>query len=1034
MTANASTASPKLVKWLRIFGVCFVLYSVIGFFVVPAVVKSQMLQRLPALTKRKASIDGVKFNPYTLALTVDGLSLKEANGDVFSSFSELYVNFQVSSIFRGAWTFDEISLKDPFAQVVYFKDGTFNFANLLGSSAPAPTTAPQKPQELPAVLVFHLIITNGTVAFTDMTRKTPFNTRYQPINVNLTDFTTVRDKSSAHEILATGDSGETFGVTGNITVNPLRADGSIRVNGLKLSRYNPYSQDYAMFDIADGQLDLSTDYRYDSATNALDLAVTNTRVTLSHFQLKTVDTGESLVSIPSLLIKDASASLVRHEATVGQVQSSGGSVLIRQNADGTINLLAGLVSQPVNTNSAPPAAAPWTVKIDDVAFDNYSIKAEDKQPTKPAEFDIDQLAFDVKNVSNLSNAPVAVSLSLRMQQTGTVGVTGNATLIPPSADVTVGVTNLDVRIVQPYLDEQVKMAITHGALSVNGHARYSPAGQGAPLVSFAGDVSVKNFAVTDEVLYDDLVKWESLDITGIDAALQPDKFHVDKINFSKPESSVIIDPDRRINVMNVVPPKKSGPAPTNPPPPMVIPELTLGEFAFQDAQLHFADHSIEPNCVFDVEKSSGSVKNISSLVQEPSEVMVRGNVNQFSTFSVTGKLNPLPDRLFVDLSVALTNTGLTDFSPYTEVYVGRPLQKGKLSLALHYNVQKMALDSQNDIFIDQLTLGAKNDSTNATHLPVKLAIALLKDRKGRIKLDVPVNGRLDDPKFDIWPVIWHVVDNLIVKAATSPFSLLGSMFGGGPELSYVAFDPGHANISGVETNKLNTLTKALYERPELTMEINGSVDPGADHDEMVHARFDRQIKALLIKEMTAAGKPPVSEDEITLQPADYARLIPVDYTNTFGAYHPSSTNQPAATNQTAPAHGPMVSSTHVLRQTTTTRKISPYEHGANRMIDELHPVEIVQVVQRTRAPIFAQAPPGVAAVPQDALDDMQAQLLQKITITPDDYRQLMQDRASQVEAYLLKSGQVTADRLFITVPKSIGPNFKGEDRVNLTLD
>ena len=152
MTTVAAPKLSKRTKWLTAFGVVMFLYTVVGFFVVPAIVKSQMLKRLPALTKRQVAIERVKFNPYVLSLTIDGFSLKEPNGGVFSSFGELYVNFQLSSLFKGSWVFDEISLQDPFAQITYLKDGTFNFANLISNPSPAP--APQKSRPLPPVIVY----------------------------------------------------------------------------------------------------------------------------------------------------------------------------------------------------------------------------------------------------------------------------------------------------------------------------------------------------------------------------------------------------------------------------------------------------------------------------------------------------------------------------------------------------------------------------------------------------------------------------------------------------------------------------------------------------------------------------------------------------------------------------------------------------------------------------------------------------------------------------------------------------------------
>jgi len=294
-----------------------------------------------------------------------------------------------------------------------------------------------------------------------------------------------------------------------------------------------------------------------------------------------------------------------------------------------------------------------------------------------------------------------------------------------------------------------------------------------------------------------------------------------------------------------------------------------------------------------------------------------------------------------------------------------------------------------------------------------------------------VQGRIDDPKFRVWPIIWGVVGNLIVKAATSPFSLLGAMFGGGNELSFVAFDPGQADIPVAETNKLNTLAKALYERPELSLEINGSVDPAKDRDEMARARLQRQIKALFIKEMTDAGKPPVTAEALKLEPADYERMVAKAYSNTFGAYHPPGTNQtPDAS--TPPSKKPVAAPAPVVKNLPPPA-VPFFENGAMRMVYSSHRAGAV-AAPPAGAGKPASPVPGVAVVPQSALADMEEQLLQKIEITGDDFRQLMQDRAKQVEGYLLKSDKVTADRLFITAPKPIDANFKGEDRVNLTLN
>ena len=138
---------------------------------------------------------------------------------------------------------------------------------------------------------------------------------------------------------------------------------------------------------------------------------------------------------------------------------------------------------------------------------------------------------------------------------------------------------------------------------------------------------------------------------------------------------------------------------------------------------------------------------------------------------------------------------LSPVTPYSGRYAGYTIEKGKLSLSLQYLIVKKKLDAQNRVFLDQLTLGDKVDSPDATKLPVKLAIALLKNRKGEIDLNLPLSGQIDDPKFSLGRIIIKILVNILVKAATSPFALLGALFGGGEELSYVDFDYGSFDIN-----------------------------------------------------------------------------------------------------------------------------------------------------------------------------------------------------------------------------------------------
>ena len=144
--------------------------------------------------------------------------------------------------------------------------------------------------------------------------------------------------------------------------------------------------------------------------------------------------------------------------------------------------------------------------------------------------------------------------------------------------------------------------------------------------------------------------------------------------------------------------------------------------------------------------------------------------------------------------------------------------------------------------LDQITLGERIESNDATSLPVGLALALLKDRQGRVNLDLPVSGSLDDPEFSVAGIVVKMFVNLLVKAATSPFALLGAIFGGGEEISYVEFAPGSSTLTADGLSKLDNLISALYERPNLNLDIEGYVDIAVDTESLRNRRFERAVK------------------------------------------------------------------------------------------------------------------------------------------------------------------------------------------------
>ena len=1037
----------KVLIWLVSL---MVVYTVVGFFVLPAIIKSQMVKQLPGITKRQAAVEEVKVNPYALSLTIRGVKLTETNGDVFASLGEFYGNFELSSIVRGKFVFSELSVKEPSANIIWKVDGSFNFANILETSTNTPP-APKQKSSIPKILIEKFSVEGGGVDFVDLTRKQPFHTKIGPLHLNLKDFTTQPNTKNPYSFTASTDAKEEFAWAGDITVDPMASSGTFKLSGIDLKKYGPYVSDFAKIEIKEGKVDVGADYDLTIAGN-LGLDIKKLAIKVAGLEIEDSANSEKIVSIPMVEVRDGEASLQKRSAKVGGVRIADGAISVRRNQDGTLNLLS-LLTLPKTeaTNSAPNTnSAPWIAALDEIVVTNFSIKAEDRVPVHPVTVAMNQLGVKLNALSWPPSAPVKLSFSTGIGEAGKIAAEGEVNLATLDATADVSVTDLALRTGQSYVEPFAKVAITSGTISSGLQIKFSKTG--SPMVKVKGGVEVRDLATADGIAFQDLVKFQSFKISGIDADLLPNRFHVDEIALNGLSTSVIITSNKEPNILAILPPKPT--AETNTivesstnaivaGGPLLPFPVELGKFSLEHASFHFADHSIQPHCSFDVEDFGGSIRGLSSENASPADVEINGRVDERSAFGVAGKAGPLATNMIVDLSIACTNTGLTAFTPYMEKFAGYPLKKGNLSVGLKYEILGKQLEASNKVEINQLTLGTRNNSPDATKLPVKLGIALLKDREGKILLDVPLSGTIGDPKFRIGPIVLQVVVNILTKAATSPFTLLGALFGGGEEMSYVDFAPGHFEISNGEAAKLEKLAKSLYERPELELEINGSVDLAKDRPALAKYKLEQQIKSLRLKELADAGNTPPSVEVFAVERPDYERLIKSEFEKQFGSNLVATASENvAATNSVAPVaqtNAPVIASTNIMVKTR-----SSVTRGAEFLISRSD-AEKSQSIAPVIVPVEkkeASIPASVATTESTnqtvvqivSLGEMESRLIGQIQVTDDDLRDLMVARAKKVQGALLNSGKVGAERLFLLAPKKFDETFKGEMRVNLSLN
>ncbi|HSS39309.1 MAG TPA: DUF748 domain-containing protein, partial [Polyangia bacterium] len=538
----------------------------------------------------------------------------------------------------------------------------------------------------------------------------------------------------------------------------------------------------------------------------------------------------------------AALDLDGHTVNVAEIVTHDARLRAARDARGVVDLST-LVPPPVpagapatapeKSEAATPSSPSWTVAVSRFDLDKWGVRFDDRAVTPAATLTVDPIALHVTNLSTAPGAKLGVDLRLGVNKTGRIQITGTSTLPPVAANLRFDLRALEILPFQPYFADQVNLTVTGGTIGIKGQAAVKVVnGAPQPQMNVAADIDVNDVATADHGKNEPLVGWRSFHVAALHVVTPPMAVSIGEVGLTDFHSRVVLAADGAMNLQTAFakpgaapPPAKTavaekpaakprarGPRPDAPaaaPPVEAAMPIAIGKLTLQGGQVTFSDRSIQPAYSAEISDLGGRITGLSSVAGTTADVDLHGAINRSGALSVTGKLNPLAKEVALDVQVSLKDIELPPASPYTGKYAGYAIDKGKLDLALAYKIANRKLDAQNKLVLDQFTFGDKVDSPDAVKLPVRLAVALLKDRRGVIDIDLPVAGSLDDPEFKVWGADLKVLGNLVVKAVTAPFSMIAAAFGGGDELSRIDFAAGTSVLDGTAQKRLATLGRAL---------------------------------------------------------------------------------------------------------------------------------------------------------------------------------------------------------------------------------
>jgi hypothetical protein len=704
------------------------------------------------------------------------------------------------------------------------------------------------------------------------------------MNVELKNLSTLPDDNADMTLVAAGPEGGRIDWTGTLSIVPIASEGTLKVTDGKMKVWWPYVRDALPLVLEDGVLNFSTDYTLNLAKET-EMVLSNASASIAPFKLNAPD-GRPLARLERLDVSDTTVDLAKQHVVVGKINSKNLETWATREADGQLDWQKLFASQPAGrakptandpvTVEAPkpgPVAPskPWQVLLKDVELRDYRVHLADKVPKTPVALEVGPLNLNVKNFDSLNQSPFSLKLDTGIGKQGKLTASGDVNLNPVSATLNVTTQDIDLRVAQAYIDPFIRLELRSGMLDsdlVVDLKRIDPLA-----FTVQGNVQIAQLHTLDTMKDRDFLKWQRLGLEKLNYQ-HGDSLSIAKVNVAQPYVRFMINDDRTTNIDDLLIAQPAGSASKTDAKPAAGKDKPLGihvgGIAINDGSANFADFSLTPNFATAIQQLNGQIGTIDSRQAKPASVNIAGKVDRYAPVTIKGSVNPFDPMASLDIATSFKRVELTTLTPYSGKFAGYRIRKGRLNLDLHYLITKGQLKAENKLVVEQLQLGEKVDSPDAVDLPIKLAIALLKDTDGKISIELPVTGDLNNPQFSVMPIVWQTLRNLVLRAAQAPFKFIGGLISGGgaEDLGTVSFAPGSSELSPEAQKALTTLAAALKERPALRLEIEGTAAQSSDGPFIAKERLEREFQYNYYKILQRRGEKVPAQASLLKVPDD----------------------------------------------------------------------------------------------------------------------------------------------------------------------
>ncbi|PKQ78809.1 hypothetical protein CJP16_09705 [Aeromonas sobria] len=806
------------------------------------------------------------------SLTLGATALLDAKQQPIVSFEQLLItpNLHASWQQKGV-VLSAVSLTKPVVLLQRLADKKgdvrLNLTDALATLlAPAPSPEPETASAPLLVDIASIAVTDGHVRYQDQRKESepgwlpPLN--LEKVSLKLDNLRTEANHPTAYQLNAAINGKSSLAAHGKLDVMSGMGQGKVSLKQVELKPFAPLWAPYLTLELAKGQANAEVEYLLKEGKQGVQWQLSKGKLMLDNWQLKK-HKGDEFARFSQLALSELAIDGQKQSLQIGKVSLKQPILKATLNAQQELDLADLLIEQapakPVKDAKAATAAKqtatdkPWLWQIKQIAIDKGDLTLTESSSGKPLARQLSGLTLALGPLGSKGEQSSMLTLATHFNQNSPLTFAGQLTLTPFALSGEISQQGLPLALAQPYLADLLRIKLQTGQLSSKTKLDLATTAQGAlGKLTLQGGLDISGLKVVDRADNQRLLEISNLQLTGLDYDGISQQMRIKDIALSKPFARIEINEDGITNLQQLLLPQPASGKGTQAAAGSKTTagskgpdfRFTIDQLRTEQGNLRFADRSLSQDFVADIASLGGQSRHISNIPGQRSDLAFNGKVDRYAPVTIRGGTNLLVANPILDIAVAFNNLELTTFTPYSGTYAGYAIDKGQLSMKLHYKLEGNRLEGDNDITIKKLQLGEKIKSEQAKDLPLGLAIALLSDANGVIQMNLKVKGDLDQPDFSIGNIFWDVLGNTLSKAITSPFSLLASLADGTEDLDELPFLPGDPDLTQTQLDKLAKLAQALKDRPKLSMNIRGKVNFNEERPILQRQKLERVLAKL----------------------------------------------------------------------------------------------------------------------------------------------------------------------------------------------